>query len=116
MAGLTTHVLDTSLGRPAAGVTVELFRLVGTAREKLAAEVTNQDGRLDGPLLGTDMKKGPYELVFHVGRYFAGQRGDLPEPAFLDQIPVRFAVADEGAHYHVPLLVSPFGYATYRGS
>jgi len=117
MAGLTTHVLDTSLGRPAAGVTVELFRLGEAARQRLGAQVTNRDGRTDGPLLAEGaMQRGAYELVFHIGSYFAGVRDDLPEPAFLDLVPVRFAIADEGAHYHVPLLVSPFGYATYRGS
>lgn len=117
MAGLTTHVLDTSIGRPAAGVTVELFRIGERARQKLGAHVTNRDGRTDGPLLAEGaMQSGVYELVFHVGRYFAGLRDDLPKPPFLDLVPVRFAIAEADAHYHVPLLVSPFGYATYRGS
>jgi 5-hydroxyisourate hydrolase len=101
---LTTHVLDTAHGRPAAGVAIELRR----GNELLAAVTTNADGRTDEPLLG-ELEAGEYELLFAVGDYF-GQR------AFLDRVPVRFTIADPGAHYHVPLLVSPWSYSTYRGS
>ena len=116
MAGrLTTHVLDTANGCPAAGLRVVLRRL--GADTVLADLVTNADGRCDGPLLeGTTMTAGRYELVFHVGAYFRGRAADLPEPTFLDEVPVCFGVADPTAHYHVPLLVSPYGYSTYRGS
>ena len=114
---LTTHVLDTTRGRPAAGMTVELWRLDGDgdARTMLLTTRTNADGRVDGALLqGDGLSTGRYELVFAVGDYFAG--GDLPEPPFLDLVPVRFGIADPDAHYHVPLLASPWAYSTYRGS
>jgi 5-hydroxyisourate hydrolase len=101
---LTTHVLDTARGIPAAGVAIELRR--GT--ELLASATTNADGRTDAPLLG-ELEAGEYELTFAVGDYFG-------ERAFLDRVPVRFSIADPGAHYHVPLLVSPWSYSTYRGS
>jgi 5-hydroxyisourate hydrolase len=108
---LSTHVLDTSRGRPAAGVEVELARLGGGGREVLALTATNADGRTDAPLLGAgELAAGEYELVFAVGAYFA------PEPAFYDRVAVRFVVHDPAAHHHVPLLVSPWGYSTYRGS
>ncbi|MCT8267184.1 hydroxyisourate hydrolase [Afifella sp. JA880] len=111
---LTTHVLDTAAGRPASGLRIELFDAVG---EKLREVCTNPDGRCGAPLLeGSDFKAGRYELLFHVGDYFRGRGVDLPDPAFLDVVPVRFGIADEGTHYHVPLLVSPYGYSTYRGS
>ena len=114
MGRLTTHVLDTASGKPAAGVRVVLRRDGEAA--VLAEAVTNADGRLDQPLLeGSAFKTGRYELSFHVGEYFSGQGLTLAEPAFLDVIPLRFAIAED-AHYHVPLLVSPFGYSTYRGS
>lgn len=119
MGALTTHVLDTAHGRPAAGMRLELHRLAADgARELVGRFATNDDGRVDGPLLeGDAFTAGAYELVFHVGAYFRALRGgDLPEPPFLDAVPVRFGVADADAHYHVPLLVSPFGYSTYRGS
>ncbi|HEY9549111.1 MAG TPA: hydroxyisourate hydrolase [Kiloniellaceae bacterium] len=118
MAGrLTTHVLDTARGRPAAGVRVEAFRLSGDAREPLASLTTNADGRCDSPVLeGTAFAPGTYELVFHVAAYFRGGGLALPEPAFLDAVPVRFGVAEGGQHVHVPLLISPYGYSTYRGS
>jgi hydroxyisourate hydrolase len=106
---LTTHVLDTARGRPAAGVAVEVARLAAGAREVLATGETNADGRVDGPLLDP-LEAGEYELAFAVGPYFA------PEPAFYDRVVVRFVVRDAGAHHHVPLLVSPWGYSTYRGS
>ena len=109
MGRLTTHVLDTAGGRPAAGVRYELFALDG-ARRRVAEGRTNADGRGDAPLLeGAGLVAGRYELVFHIGAYF----GQAP---FLDEVPVRFAVADADQHYHVPLLVSPWSYTTYRGS
>ena len=103
---LTTHVLDIAQGRPAAGVAITLVRLPG--REVLAEAVTNADGRTDAPLRPT-LPAGEYELEFAVGDYF----GDA---GFLDRVPVRFFIADPDAHYHVPLLVSPWAYSTYRGS
>jgi 5-hydroxyisourate hydrolase len=120
MAGsLTTHVLDTANGCPAAGMTVTLWELnpVAQSRNQLKSVQTNQDGRADAPLLGAgEFKAGMYELVFEVGRYFQQQGAVLPKPFFLDQVPIRFGVADGSAHYHVPLLVSPWAYSTYRGS
>lgn len=117
MGRLTTHVLDTAHGRPATGVRIELYRIEGEARRRVAEAVTNANGRCDGPLLeGAALTAGVYELVFHAGAYFDGLGLDLPEPKFLDRVPVRFGVAEPEAHYHVPLLLSPFGCATYRGS
>ena len=122
MAGrLTTHVLDTARGQPAAGVTIELFRLHGEGaeerRERLARTVTNADGRTDRPpLQGVDLRAGRYELVFLIGDYFRRTTPDLPDPPFIDRVPIRFGVADPTAHYHVPLLASPWGFTTYRGS
>jgi len=114
---LTTHVLDTAAGRPAAGVRIELFRLVPAGRERLCDVATNQDGRCAAPLLsGEALRPGTYELVFHVAAYFRAAGVALTEPAFLDQVPIRFGLAVAGAHYHVPLLISPYGYSTYRGS
>jgi 5-hydroxyisourate hydrolase len=113
MGRLTTHVLDTASGRPAAGVTIELFRIGSDAR--LAVAVTNAEGRLDKPLAeGAAFPEGTYELRFHAGEYLR-RLGRLPDPPFLDVVPVRFEVA-AGESYHVPLILSPFGYATYRGS
>ena len=117
MGRLTTHVLDTTNGRPAAGIEIELYRLDGAARSLISRQRTNSDGRTDSPMLeGADMKAGTYELMFHVGDYLTGAVSDLPDMLFLDDIPIRFGIADADAHYHVPLLVSPFGYSTYRGS
>jgi 5-hydroxyisourate hydrolase len=117
-AGLTTHVLDTAHGRPAAGLRVDLSIVDADGRPRLLRTVTtNADGRCDAPLLAPDeMRVAQYELVFHVGAYFRGAGVTLPDPPFLEQVPVRFAIADRAGHYHVPLLVSPYGYATYRGS
>ncbi|MGB3897308.1 MAG: hydroxyisourate hydrolase [Mesorhizobium sp.] len=113
---LTTHVLDTATGKPAAGLSVQLFRLSGDSRILLKTVVTNADGRCDAPLLAGDaFVTGEYELVFAAGDYLRGQGVALPQPAFLDTIPLRFGLA-EAVHYHVPLLVSPYGYSTYRGS
>ncbi len=114
MGRLTTHVLDTAHGRPAAGVAIELWRVgEGERRALVASARTNSDGRTDGPLLAGDaLTAGVYELVFAVGPYFA----DGGAPPFLDRVLVRFGVSDPAAHYHVPLLVSPWAYSTYRGS
>jgi 5-hydroxyisourate hydrolase len=102
---LTTHVLDTASGKPAAGLRIELFRLDGSGPQKVAEAVTNSDGRCDAPLLADEaFAAGQYELLFA-----------LSDPAFLDDVPIRFGMA-EATHYHVPLLLSPFGYSTYRGS
>ena len=110
---LTTHILDTAAGQPAAGVRITVSR----AGEALCDIVTNGDGRADGPLLaGADFSPGVYELVFYVGDYFRKQGRARDEPLFLDQVPVRFGVSEAGQHYHVPLLISPYGYSTYRGS
>ncbi|MGB5345425.1 MAG: hydroxyisourate hydrolase [Woeseia sp.] len=115
MGRLTTHVLDTANGRPGAGIAIELFRL-GTERRLITRTVTNADGRADAPLLGdADWRPGRYELTFAIGDYFAGQLQDLPQPPFLDDVVIRFAMAAD-EHYHVPLLVSPWSYSTYRGS
>jgi 5-hydroxyisourate hydrolase len=114
---LTTHVLDTATGKPAAGMKVALYRVSGNSHTKIKDAVTNADGRCDAPLLdGDSMRPGCYELVFKVGSYFRGLGVALDEPAFLDTIPIRFAIASADQHYHVPLLVSPYGYSTYRGS
>lgn len=117
-AGLTTHVLDTARGRPAAGLRIDLSRVGTDGRARPIKTVeTNADGRVDAPLLGPgEMLAGRYELLFHVGAYFSAAGGPATDPPFLDQVPVRFTIADPTAHYHVPLLVSPYGYVTYRGS
>lgn len=110
MGKLTTHVLDTANGRPGAGIAVELYRLEGKTEALVAKASTNRDGRTDAPLLeGEKLCPGTYQLVFHIGAYFKPQ-------GFLDAVPIRFTVADAAAHYHVPLLCSPWGYTTYRGS
>lgn len=118
MSGLTTHVLDTALGQPASRVMIDVFRINDEVREYLRTVHTNADGRVDGgPILDAEtLRKGLYELVFHVGPYFRFHGHKLSDPPFLDIVPIRFGVADTQAHYHVPLLISPFGYSTYRGS
>lgn len=113
---LTTHVLDTARGLPAAGLEIALYRVSGNSHRKIASAVTNADGRTDAPILpAKQFKTGSYELVFFAGDYLraTGQAG--AEPLFLDQVPIRFGMAQD-VHYHVPLLLSPFGYSTYRGS
>lgn len=113
---LTTHVLDTARGTPAAGLRIELFRLEGDRRVFLNALVTNEDGRTDTQMLPEeDFVPGIYELVFHAGDYLTAAGGPAECPRFLDVVPLRFGMS-EYSHYHVPLLLSPFGYSTYRGS
>ena len=111
MSGLTTHVLDLAHGRPAAGMTLRLYR----EGELVTETVTNADGRCDGPLL-TGLAVGRYRLEFEVADYFRRQGVELPEPAFLDVVGLDFGIGDVTLHHHVPLLVSPYGYSTYRGS
>lgn len=116
MGRLTTHVLDTALGRPAEGLKIELWRL-DDEHELVSTRITNSDGRVDGPILDGDaFQCGVYELRFHAGAYLKASGQSLPEPLFLDIIPIRFGIAEADGHYHVPLLLSPFGYSTYRGS
>ena len=118
MAGyLTTHVLDTARGCPADGLAIALYRVSGNSHRKIAETVTNADGRTDAPILPADkFKTGTYELIFFTGDYLKANGLASEEPMFLDQIPIRFGMADAEAHYHVPLLLSPHGYSTYRGS
>lgn len=116
-AKLSTHVLDTAHGCPAAGMKVELWSFEGEERTLVIAARTNADGRTDTPLLAAEeMAAGQYEIVFFVGDYFASKATPLPKVRFLDKVPIRFGIADVGASYHVPLLCSPWSYATYRGS
>lgn len=117
MGRLTTHILDTANGCPAAQVRIDLFEVTENGLNRLTSVETNADGRCDSPVLeGDGFKAGIYELQFHVGEYLRAQGADLPAPAFLDVVPIRFGVASAGEHYHVPLLISPYGYSTYRGS
>jgi 5-hydroxyisourate hydrolase len=113
MGKLTTHVLDTAKGTPAQGMKIEIY-----LDHKLLRSVnTNDDGRVDGPLLeGDTLRLGHYELRFHAGDYLRRTTKGLKEPLFLDIIPINFGISDASQHYHVPLLLSPFGYSTYRGS
>ncbi|WP_225772387.1 hydroxyisourate hydrolase [Inquilinus sp. Marseille-Q2685] len=114
---LTTHVLDTAHGRPGMGIAVALYRLDGDRHTLIAETRTNADGRCDAPLLaGDDFRPGSYELVFAVGAYFRTAGVALADPPFLDQVPIRFGIAHADQHYHVPLLISPWSYSTYRGS
>ncbi|PRO67173.1 hydroxyisourate hydrolase [Alkalicoccus urumqiensis] len=116
---LTTHVLDTSIGRPAEGLLVELWRYEPSYGEfqKMCEGELNEDGRFDKPLLeGETFKKGRYELLFHVHTYFEKQGLDQSEPPFYNVVPVSFGIAHQNEHYHVPLLIAPGGYSTYRGS
>lgn len=115
---LTTHVLDTARGKPAQGVRITLYRVSGEGHRKIAETVTNADGRTDAPMLaGEVLAAGTYELVFAAGAYLRAS-GQAPSEGvlFLDEIPIRFGIPDAGQHYHVPLLISPFAFSTYRGS
>jgi 5-hydroxyisourate hydrolase len=117
MGRLTTHVIDTAHGTPAAGLAVTLLRRDGERYVEVLATTTNADGRCDGPLLeGGALTAGRYRLLFRAGDYFRRRGVALPEPPFVDEVTVDFGIADAAGHYHVPLLVSPWSYATYRGS
>jgi 5-hydroxyisourate hydrolase len=117
MGRLSTHVLDTRTGTPAAGMRIEFSVLEQGSWRKLKAIRTNGDGRTDEPLMAGDaMRTGEFKIVFHVAEYFRGQSVTLPAPPFLDRVPIRFGIADANAHYHVPLLCTPWSYSTYRGS
>jgi 5-hydroxyisourate hydrolase len=117
MGRLSTHVLDTVNGKPAAGVEIALDALLPDgSRSRVIDTVTNADGRTDTPLLSGSLPVGSYELTFAIGDYFRHLGAKLPEPAFLDLVPIRFAIAEPDGHYHVPLLASPWSYSTYRGS
>ena len=114
---LSTHVLDTAHGCPAQGMKIELWSLAEGKLRLVKTVQTNADGRTDQPLLrAEEMRAGEYEIVFHVGDYFVGKPAPQPKVRFLDLVPVRFGIADADAAYHVPLLVSPWAYSTYRGS
>lgn len=117
MGKLSTHVLDTTQGKPGAGVKVALYSVADGERTLLKQETTNQDGRCDSPLLeGEALQPGQYELVFAAGDYFAAQGVNLPSPRFIDRVTIAFGIADASQNYHVPLVVTPWSYATYRGS
>jgi 5-hydroxyisourate hydrolase len=117
MGKLSTHVLDTTRGKPGAGVEVELYAINGGQRTLLKRDTTNQDGRCTAPLLeGEQMQPGQYELVFAAGDYFAAQGVDLPAPRFVDRVTIAFGIAHSDQNYHVPLVVTPWSYSTYRGS
>ncbi len=117
MGRLTTHVLDTASGMPAKDLTIELWQFEEGNCVQIKSVTTNEDGRVDGPILDdNEFATGEYELRFMAGNYLKQQTHELPDPLFLDIIPIRFGIADATAHYHVPLLLSPFGYSTYRGS
>lgn len=114
---LTTHVLDTARGVPAAGMTIDLFSIEGETRAHIRSMTTNDDGRTDSQILPAgEFATGIYELVFHAGDYLDANGTPAEDPRFLDIIPIRFGISDADSHYHVPLLLSPFGYSTYRGS
>lgn len=117
MSKLSTHVLDTSIGKPAAGVTIELFILEPAGSRLIKSVVTNKDGRTDELLLDAEsIKVGDYEIVFHIGDYFAGSNASAASTPFLNLIPIRFTIANPDENFHVPLVVTPWSYSTYRGS
>jgi 5-hydroxyisourate hydrolase len=117
MARLSTHVLDTMRGVPAEGITIDLHRVDESGRWHIKRDATNSDGRTAAPLLsGDSMDPGVYELTFYAGEYFRGLGVPVSNPPFLDEVVIRFGLADPNGNYHVPLLMSPYGYSTYRGS
>ena len=117
MGFLTTHVLDTANGKPANGLRLELFQISDGRQNLVTEQTTNMDGRCDQHIAADDVFiSGTYQLEFHVGEYFQGKGMNLEDPAFLNVIPIRFGIASPNEHYHVPLLVSPYSYSTYRGS
>ena len=117
MGKLSTHILDTVHGKPAANVAIELYSMDDATPKLLLSTRTNNDGRTDAPLLkDAEVKRGRYRLVFHVGDYFRATGLTLPDPAFVDVVPIDFGIAENGGNYHVPLLCSPWTYSTYRGS
>lgn len=117
MGKLTTHVLDTASGLPGGNIQLRLYRCTKDGDILLITALTNEDGRCNEPLLdGDDMQNGTYRIEFEVADYYRTQGLDLPEPPFLDIVDIRFGISDADSHYHVPLLVSPYGYSTYRGS
>jgi 5-hydroxyisourate hydrolase len=117
MGRLTTHVLDAAHGCPGRDIRIELYRVEGAGLELVATATTNDDGRCDAPLLqGADYQSGVYQILFHAGDYYRARGVKLPEPAFLDVVVLRFGISAEQDHYHVPLLISPYSYSTYRGS
>jgi len=117
MGKLSTHVLDTAQGKPGAGVALELYAVEGGQRRLLKRDATNNDGRCATPLLeGETLQAGQYELVFAAGDYFAAQGVAMPSPRFIDRVTIAFGVADASQNYHVPLVVTPWSYSTYRGS
>lgn len=115
MTTMTTHVLDVYHGTPASGVTITVSKLINGVFNVVKTVVTNDNGRCDEALF-TDAASGTYELLFHIGDYYKVRGVALPEPAFLHEIPVRFSVAEQEGHYHIPLIVSPWNYQVYRGS
>jgi 5-hydroxyisourate hydrolase len=117
VARLSTHVLDTSIGKPARNLVIDLHALRNGERQHIKTAVTNQDGRTDAPLLSGDrIETGVYELTFHAGDYFRSTGVELTDPPFLDEVVVRFGISDPAGNYHVPLLLGPYSYSTYRGS
>ena len=117
MGKLSTHVLDITQGKPGVGVSIELYAVGASGKALLKSVVTNHDGRCDAPLLqGDEMRSGQYELVFGAGDYFAQQGVTVPTPRFIDRVVIAFGIADAEQNYHVPLVVSPWAYSTYRGS
>jgi hydroxyisourate hydrolase len=117
VAAISTHVLDVSRGAPAQGVAIELHFVKGADRRLVAAATTNADGRTDAPLVSAErLEVGVYEVTFHAAEYFQRQGLALPAPPFLGEVVVRVGIADPAGRYHIPLLLSPFGYTTYRGS
>ncbi|MBR9856411.1 MAG: hydroxyisourate hydrolase [Oceanisphaera sp.] len=117
MGRLTTHILDASKGLPGSDIKIELYRVEGEHTTLINTVYTNSDGRTDAPVLeGEDYVPGKYQLVFHTGTYLRASGVELLEPAFLDDVVIRFGIAAGQEHYHVPLLISPYSYSTYRGS